>query len=918
MHIRRLPQLRAALTAAVAAALLAGPAALPSSAEPVRPGGALSAASAATQATRADEPPGGLAPTPPLGWSSWNTFGCSVDEEMIRESADAMISSGMAEAGYEYVNIDDCWMAPERDADGNLQPDPDRFPHGIRALADYVHARGLKLGIYSSAGTMTCQELPASLGHEQEDARMFAEWQVDQLKYDNCHNEGVPAIERYTAMADAIADAGRPILLNLCEWGDNEPWLWASDIAEAWRTAHDIRPTWNSVMSILDQQVGLEEYSGPNDWNDPDSLEVGNAGLSLAESRAHMSLWALLNAPLIAGNDLRSMPAQTHDLLTDPDVLAVNQDWGGIQGHRISQDGDYEVWAKPMSGGAVAVVLLNRGSAAANLSTSPDALGLDSARAYRMTDVWSDAVTQTRDRVEASVPAHGARMFLVERSRPTAEEPDVTVGVSAGEGGYAAPEDPFTAEVTITNHGFTSVRHPDVDLLAPTGWEVTAAGNAPVVVPPGASRSIAFEVTAPVQTEVAWYDLDAEVTYAGRGQEGRERTGAGSVAIATALRGDSYLSDLEPLRVNVGYRDGLGLDQSNDGNPITIGGTVYDKGVAAHAASELDYYLGGECTRLSAEVGIDDEVGDKGEVTFAVIGDGEVLATTEVVTGADPAIPLAVDVSGVDVLTIAAGSGPDGSINNDHATWAGARVECAGPVAEVAGTPEQTVTATAGGTVEIGASATMTEGAADDVSVGVYPPAGWQVTGEPVSAARLADGEAISGQWNVRLGPDAEPGDTVEVPIVAAYHDEQGTLAVSRTTVRVLVLPDGWIDGREAEDSRNELAGEGRIRACDACSGGGKVGYLGGGVANTLSVTLTVPEAGEYGLVIDHLIKGTRDLEVSVNGEAPTTVTTSGTSFWVVQSVTVPVQLQAGENVIELGNTDDDAPDLDRIGIVEG
>src|SRR5919202_5252185 len=206
-----------------------------------------------------------LARTPPMGWNSWNKFGCNVNEQLIRETADAMAASGMRDAGYTYVNIDDCWEAPTRDANGDLAVDSARFPSGMRALADYVHAKGLKLGIYSSAGTGTCQKRPASLDHEAADARKFAEWGIDYLKYDNCNNENRPAIERYKAMGDALKATGRPIVYSLCEWGQNKPWEWGRSVGgHLWRTTGDISDRWTSVMKLLDQQVGLERYSGPN------------------------------------------------------------------------------------------------------------------------------------------------------------------------------------------------------------------------------------------------------------------------------------------------------------------------------------------------------------------------------------------------------------------------------------------------------------------------------------------------------------------------------------------------------------------------------------------------------------------------------------------------------------------------------
>lgn len=378
-----------------------------------------------------------LLSTPPMGWNSWNTFDCDIDEQMIRETADAMVDSGMRDAGYEYVNIDDCWMAPERDWMGRLQPDPERFPNGIDALADYVHARGLKLGIYSSAGSVTCQGYPASLGYERVDAQTFAEWGVDYLKYDNCgDHDGKSAQERYKAMGDALEATGRDIVYSLCEWGYNDPELWGNDVgANVWRTTRDITDTWGSVMSILDQQVGLEEHSGPNAWNDPDMLEVGNSGLTYDQSRAHMSLWAVLNAPLLAGNDLRDMPQSTLDKLTDPEVLAVNQDWAGVQGHKVRDDGDVEVWAKPMSGGGAAVVLLNRGDIAQTVATSASELDIDGSGSYELRDVWADSVSSTEGPIEADVASEAAEMFVIEPSGGGAgQEPAVNyeVGASAG------------------------------------------------------------------------------------------------------------------------------------------------------------------------------------------------------------------------------------------------------------------------------------------------------------------------------------------------------------------------------------------------------------------------------------------------------------------------------------------------------
>ncbi|MFG1885667.1 glycoside hydrolase family 27 protein [Micromonospora sp. NPDC049102] len=355
----------------------------------------------------------GLARTPQMGWNDWNSFGCNVNESLIRQTADTLVSSGMAAAGYRYVNIDDCWSTKQRNGSGDLVADPQKFPSGMKTLADYVHDKGLKLGIYSSAGTLTCAGYPASINYEQRDANLWASWGIDYLKYDNCGDHlGRSAQQRYTAMRDALAATNRPILYSLCSWGQDSVWTWGAGVGNSWRTTGDIGGNWNSIMGILDQQVGKESYARPGAWNDPDMLEVGN-GPTDTESRAHFSLWALLNAPLLAGNDIRTMSAATRTILTNTDVIAVNQDWGGQQGRKISDSGDLEVWRKPMSTGGVATVLLNRGSGTTTISTTASALGLGNAGSYTVRDLWSHTTSTSTGTISASVPAHGAAMFLV-------------------------------------------------------------------------------------------------------------------------------------------------------------------------------------------------------------------------------------------------------------------------------------------------------------------------------------------------------------------------------------------------------------------------------------------------------------------------------------------------------------------------
>ncbi|HEX7309336.1 glycoside hydrolase family 27 protein [Lentzea sp.] len=360
---------------------------------------------------------------PPMGWNSWNRFACDIDEQLVRGQADAMAESGMRDAGYTYVVVDDCWMAEERDADGKLQADPATFPSGMKALGDHIHAQGLKFGIYSSAGSRTCEGRPASRDHEEVDARTFAEWGVDFLKYDYCESKnadrptGLPARDRYQRMSDALRATGRPIVLSVVEWGDEKPWEWAYDAGGTmWRTTRDIKPNWPNITGILDQQVGLERYARQGGWNDPDMLEVGN-GLNEDENQFHMTMWCLLNAPLMAGNDLTAMDSVTSGALLNRGLLDVQRDFGQGQGRRLRQDGDTEVWVKGMSDGSVAVALLNRGTEATSVTTTVSEVGLPSAGSYRVLDLWNGEQPATSGPLGGDVAGHGVMALRVWPSR---------------------------------------------------------------------------------------------------------------------------------------------------------------------------------------------------------------------------------------------------------------------------------------------------------------------------------------------------------------------------------------------------------------------------------------------------------------------------------------------------------------------
>jgi alpha-galactosidase len=348
-----------------------------------------------------------LALTPPMGWNSWNKFQCEdINEKVVREVADGMVSSGMKDAGYQYVVIDDCWQVA-RDSAGFIIVDSIKFPSGMKSLADYVHSKGLKFGIYSCAGVKTCAKRPGSRGHEFQDAYTYAKWGVDYLKEDWCNTDGQSAKESYTLMRDALYKAGRPIVFSLCDWGLSSPWAWASDVGHLWRTTGDIADSWDkgygengrmwggSVLMNLDMQRNLEKYAGPGHWNDPDMLEVGNGGLTVNEERAHFSLWCMLAAPLIAGNDIRQMTKETTEILTNREMIAIDQDPLGRQGYIIVDTRDYQVYLKPLLNGDTAICLFNRADTEKNVTVKWADLKIGNNLKIR--DVWKHAGAGTTD-----------------------------------------------------------------------------------------------------------------------------------------------------------------------------------------------------------------------------------------------------------------------------------------------------------------------------------------------------------------------------------------------------------------------------------------------------------------------------------------------------------------------------------------
>jgi alpha-galactosidase len=359
-------------------------------------------------------PANGLAKTPPMGWNSWNKFARRIDDKTVREIADAMVSSGLRDAGYVYVNIDDTWEGEKRDAQGNITTN-EKFPD-MKALADYVHSKGFKLGIYSGPGRRTCAGFIGSYGYEEQDAKTFAAWGIDYLKYDWCSASGVYRRDEmapaYQKMALALRATGRPIVYSLCQYGWLNVGEWgAAAGGNLWRTTGDIRDTWQSMANIGFGQNGREKFAGPGHWNDPDMLEIGNGGMTGTEYRTHMSLWSILAAPLLAGNDLRSMTPETIEILTNKEIIAIDQDKLGKQGFRVSQDGELEIWKKPLSDG-VAVGLFNRSGAAAKMTVKWSDLGV-TKKNPKVRDLWAHKDIEASTEYSVEVPSHGVALLLV-------------------------------------------------------------------------------------------------------------------------------------------------------------------------------------------------------------------------------------------------------------------------------------------------------------------------------------------------------------------------------------------------------------------------------------------------------------------------------------------------------------------------
>ncbi|WP_176731644.1 NPCBM/NEW2 domain-containing protein [Micromonospora rhizosphaerae] len=629
-----------------------------------------------------------------MGWNDWYTFFCDLDENLIKQTVDAMISTGMRDAGYKYVNLDDCWSAKERDAAGRLQADPAKFPSGIKALADYVHERGMKLGIYGDVGTQTCARYPGSYGHEAVDAQTFADWEVDFVKVDWCFvpfedfpgkSQQEVAAELYGRWHDAIEATGRPMFFSICVWDPSvKSWEIAGPLGDMWRTSNDYSDSWGAVLGNIDAQAPLADLAGPDKgWNDPDILMVGKGGMTATEYRTQFSMWSMMAAPLLAGNDVRNMSQETLRTLTNTEVIAIDQDPLGRQATRVRDDGDLEVWARPLANGDVAVALLNRSGIAQTITAQASEAGLPTAESYSLRDVWAHQTTKSTGAIRAFVPSHGTAVFRVTQSgdaKAPAVSTSVKIGADAGtEWPVLFPGEPGTVEVVVANDAPMTVTDVRIELVVPDGWDVEGdpvrrerqlGGEREV--------SVSYAVTPSRDTSGDRTPVTARVTY----QYGKNIGSTSGTQLALVVpkppTGESYLSDLAWLDASSGWQS-VTRDREVGGGPINLAGTTYAKGLGLATPGDVTYWVGESCSRLTALAGIDDVV-DRvspagGTAVFEVYADGEKVFDSGLVRrGA--AIPVDVSLTGVSELRLHVADGGDGGYN-DRADWADAKVTCA-------------------------------------------------------------------------------------------------------------------------------------------------------------------------------------------------------------------------------------------------
>ncbi len=663
-----------------------------------------------------------LAKTPYQGWNTYFGLGSAFDESTIKAEADAIVSEGLKNAGYNYVWIDGGWWSGTRDASGTITVDPTQWPDGMKAVADYIHSKGLKAGIYTDSGLNGCGGAnQGSYGRYQQDVNTFAGWGYDAVKVDFCGSEqqGLDPATVYGQFRDALLNnsSHRPMLFNICnpfipETGAApgrsayDSYTFGPSTGNSWRTDTDIgfphTIQYSDMLRNLDADAAHPEAAGPGHWNDPDYLGP-DEGMSANEFQAQFSMWSVVAAPLIIGNDLRALSPASISTLTNREVLAVDQDPAGVQGTAIwtSASGDAQVWTKPLTGGDYAVALFNRGTAPQRISTTAKQVGLPISGAYALRDLWQHSTTETAGAISATVPGHSVVLLRVSRAAAiggtapsTTLSPATITPTAQAQLPLVAPGDTFPVTATFTDNGRSPIVNAKLTLNLPAGW--TAKSGAPTAASrlgTGQSLSGAWQVTVPAGTLPGQNQLTATASYGWYSETSGLKTlsasGAGTVQVPTTPpSGTLPLSHHAWLDAASGYlvprvdRDDAG------GGPLVMNGVTYPTGVGTASPSTIDYYTGGNCTTLSATVGIDDSANfdpSGGTATFQVYGDGVKLYDSGLVTR-PTTHDISVNLGSAKVVSLVVGDGGDGGYN-DRTDWGGLEVTCGAPAATVPNGP---------------------------------------------------------------------------------------------------------------------------------------------------------------------------------------------------------------------------------------
>jgi alpha-galactosidase len=647
--------------------------------------------------------------TPPMGWNDWNAFGCSVSADLIEKTAKAMVDDGMAAAGYKYVNIDDCWMAGSSYArtdplratagrvNGHLVADPTNFPDGIAPVAAYVHGLGLKLGIYESAGSTTCQGLAGSYGHELTDAKDFASWGVDYVKYDNCGTVAGTAdnqqeyIARYKAMGDALKQASvatkHKIVYSVCEWGNYEPWTWAADRAEAdlWRTTTDISDSWSSTVSLFKQNILLSQYEGKDAYNDPDMLEIGNGAQTDTEYRTQFSLWSMMAAPLISGTPLAeaggksAATAATLAIYENRGVIAVDQDRLVQPATVFAHTGKLWTLIRPLANGDEAVLLFNESDRTATQSVSLASVLGRHRDGFVVNDLWKHTINSVANVLHTNVAPHGVAMYRVSSHSHHTAPANVTLSATSSDVYVEAGHSAGLTE-TVYNDGRGAVNRVTLSSI-PAGWTFVAGRRTSSGRVAGQSATAStWRFRVPAGTPAGRYAISATVTYREPGERPSATTSTVEIVVpAPPPTSTSYLSDQSTVsQTGTVYRDHQ-MARSMSGTtqvPLTVAGTTYAKGLGASSGSDVQYYLGGHCSSLSLVAGIDDSANSFGgttpSATASILADGTVVWQGTLTKGT--AVPVTHSIAGARVLELEVD--PSSGFGGTPVDWADAQVSC--------------------------------------------------------------------------------------------------------------------------------------------------------------------------------------------------------------------------------------------------